>query len=49
LDLDSVYGGLSSWFEEMVITMSWITWLYISIGAFDSYGLVAMVMFMMVL
>jgi hypothetical protein len=48
LDLDSCYGGVSSWFEEMVIMMSWIDWLDILAGAFDNDGLVVMVMFMMV-
>ena len=44
VDPISGYGGVSSWFEEMVITMSWIAWLHISVGAFDSDGLVVMVM-----
>jgi hypothetical protein len=47
LDLVSGYGGVSSWFEKMVIMMSWITWLHISVGAFDNDGLVVMVILMM--
>jgi hypothetical protein len=48
LDLDSGYGGVSSWFEKMVIMMSWIARLRVSMGAFDSDGLVVMIIAMMV-
>jgi hypothetical protein len=44
LDPDLGYGDVSSWFEEMVVTMSWIAWLQILVGSFDSNGLVVMVM-----
>lgn len=32
------YGDISSWFEDMVFMMSWIAWLHLSMGAFDSDG-----------
>jgi hypothetical protein len=48
LDLDLGYGGVSTWFQDMVIMMSWIAWLHILVESFDSDGLVVMVMFMMV-
>lgn len=44
----SGYGCISSLFKEIVITMSWISWLHISVGAFDSDGLMVMVMVKMV-
>jgi hypothetical protein len=31
LDPNLGYGGVSSWFEEMVIKISWISWLHISV------------------
>jgi hypothetical protein len=48
LDPNSGYGSVYSWFKEMVIMVSQIAWLHISVGAFDSNGLVVVVMFMMV-
>lgn len=42
LDPDSDFGCVSSWFEEIGITISWIAWLHGSMGAFDSDGLAVM-------
>lgn len=35
LDPDSGYGSVSSWFEDMVIMMSWIAWLHSLVTHFN--------------